>query len=97
MQDQCTYSNYQEVYTEHLHLDVFVNFDSKIVEGVCTLKMKSLVDGLKVVFLDSWDLSIKGVKSNDKDLTFALEDPSNMAEEIGHSLKIDLQEEINKD
>jgi hypothetical protein len=59
--------------------------------------MKSLVDGLKVVFLDSWDLNIKGVKSNDKDLTFALEDPSKMAEEIGHSLRIDIQEEIKKD
>lgn len=59
--------------------------------------MKSLVDGLKTVFLDSWDLNIKGVKSNDKDLSFALEDPSNMAEEIGHSLKIELLEEISKD
>mgnify|MGYP000915444172 CR=1 FL=1 len=61
------------------------------------MKLKSLVDGLKVVYLDSWDLNIIKVESNDKELNFELQDPSNMAQEIGHCLKIDLADEQAKD
>ena len=104
--DQCTYSNYTEVYTQHLHLDLIILFDKKIVSGSCKLQMKSLVDGLKVVYLDSRYLVIQKITYNtggnganacSKDLVFALEDPSGMAEEIGECLKIELSEEMAKD
>lgn len=56
--DQCTYANYTEVVTEKLHLDFFVNFEKKIIEGEVTLEMRALKDEVKVVFLDAWDLNI---------------------------------------
>ena len=95
--DQCTYSNYTEVVTDKLHLDFFINFEKKIIEGEIKLTMKSLVDDLKVVYLDSWDLKILTVTEDNKPLTFELEDPSNMAHEIGQCLRIDLSEPVLKD
>jgi hypothetical protein len=59
--------------------------------------MKSLVDGLKVVYLDSWDLKIIGVSQNGSPLAFKLQDPSKMAQEIGECLKIELGEDQAKD
>ena len=95
--DQCTYSNYTEVVTQSLHLDMFINFDKKIIEGETTLEMKSLKDNLQTVYLDSWDLKIISVSKDDKPLVFELEDPSNMAQEIGECLRIDLAEAVMLD
>jgi leukotriene-A4 hydrolase len=95
--DQCTYSNYTEVVTESLHLDFFINFDKKIIEGETTLEMRALKDGLQVVYLDSWDLKIMEVVKDGTGLKFELEDPSNMAGEIGECLRIDLPEAVMKD
>ena len=71
-----------------------MNFEKKIIEGECTLKLRSLVDGLKVVNLDSWDLNILGVTKGGKTLKYELTDPSGMAAEIGHCLRIELKEEV---
>lgn len=95
--DQCTYANYTEFVTENLHLELFVNFDKKIIEGEVTIELRPLKDGIKVVHLDSWDLNILYVTKDGKELEYVLEDPSNMAHEIGECLRIDLPEAINKD
>ena len=95
--DQCTYANYTEVVTKNLHLDFFVNFEKLIIEGEVILEMTALKDEVKVVYLDSWDLKILGVSKDGKPLEYALEDPSNMAHEIGECLRIDLPEAIMKD
>ena len=59
--------------------------------------MRALKDEVKVVYLDAWDLNIYGVTKDGQALQFGLEDPSNMAHEIGECLRIDLPEAAMKD
>lgn len=60
--DNATFANTEEVITEHFHLDLELDFDTKIANGSNTLTMLSLVDGLTTVVLDVRALEIYNVK-----------------------------------
>ena len=59
--DNSTYANVDQVVTEHLHLDLTLDFNRKIAHGSVTLTMRALIDNLERVILDSRFLDIHDV------------------------------------
>ncbi len=59
-QDRYTYANYDEFVTEHIHLDLAVDFDSEILHGTATLTMRREADA-DTITLDTRDLLIESV------------------------------------
>ncbi|CAG5124664.1 unnamed protein product, partial [Candidula unifasciata] len=63
VQDVASASNFFEVKTRHLHLDLTVNFEAREIRAWAELTLVSLRDDLQTVFLDSHDtLTISEVK-----------------------------------
>ena len=60
--DKCTLSNYQQVATRHLHMDVRANFTGKVIEGWAHLDMEVLADHVAEVTLDTNHLFIRSTK-----------------------------------
>jgi aminopeptidase N len=59
-QDRYTFANYDEFVTEHIHLDLAVDFDSEILHGTATLTMRR-EDPANTITLDTRDLFIESV------------------------------------
>lgn len=56
-----TWSNYLEVEIKNFNLDFNVDLDNKAFTGKVTLYMFPLVENLKSVILDGWNLDIKSI------------------------------------
>jgi len=59
--DTYTFSNYDQVVTTHLYLDLNVNFNKKILSGFAELSLKWLDSSANEVILDTRDLVINKV------------------------------------
>jgi len=60
-QDHYSFANNEQFVTEHLHLDLAVDFDSEILLGTATLTMRREHDSADEVILDTRDLLIESV------------------------------------
>ena len=65
--DKFTYANYDEVQITHLDLDLDVNFDAKVLDGMATINFKRLKPSAKTIVLDTKDLLIKAVATSTSD------------------------------
>lgn len=77
VKDVATCSNFKEVRTTHLHLDMTVNFDDSKITGWLKLTLKSLIDNLDTVILDAQEnLTISHIKEkqSDESLEFSIEE-----------------------
>jgi leukotriene-A4 hydrolase len=59
--DPSTYSNIDEVITEHVNLDWTVDFENRLFDGSTILTMKALTEDVTSVFLDSRGQDIEQV------------------------------------
>ncbi|MEP1231175.1 MAG: M1 family metallopeptidase [Litorimonas sp.] len=76
--DKFTYANYDELRVTHVDLNLDVNFDSKTLDGVATLDITRIKEGVTTLTLDTKDLTIKSVEIfagdiSDGEVGFALE------------------------
>ncbi|KAJ2456370.1 Leucyl aminopeptidase yscIV, partial [Coemansia sp. RSA 2336] len=60
--DKCSLSNLDQVTTEHIHLDLDVNFDAAHISGCVTISGKTLENGVSTVVLDTQSLNIVSVQ-----------------------------------
>jgi len=63
--DWHTYSNYQEIITTHLHLDLAINFESKQIEGSIEHHLKRIASDVDSLILDTRDLDIHKAETFD--------------------------------
>ena len=60
--DKFTYANYDEVRLTHIDLNLDVNFDAKVLDGIATLDFERVKEDADVLVLDTKDLLIKSVR-----------------------------------
>ena len=60
--DKFTYANYDEVRVTHLDLNLDVNFNSKVLDGIATIDFERIKPGADMLVLDTKDLLIKSVR-----------------------------------
>ena len=60
--DKFTYANYDEVRVTHLNLNLDVNFDSKVLDGIATIDFERIKPDADMLVLDTKDLLIKSVR-----------------------------------
>jgi len=59
--DHYTFANNEQFVTEHLHLDLAVDFGSEVLHGTATLTMRKEDEDAKEIILDTRDLLIESV------------------------------------
>lgn len=67
LKDEYTYSNFHQVKTQHIFLDLSVNFESKQLSGFVEHKLKWLTDTITPVILDTRDVKVKKVLAQTKE------------------------------
>lgn len=60
--DKFTYANYDEVQVTHLDLNLDVNFEAKVLDGIATIDFKRIKEDADMLVLDTKDLLIKSVR-----------------------------------
>ena len=60
--DKFTYANYDEVRLTHIDLNLDVNFDAKVLDGIATLDFERIKPDADKIILDTKDLLIKSVR-----------------------------------
>jgi len=63
--DWHTYSNYQDIITTHVHLDLAINFETKQLEGSIEHDLKRLNADVSTLILDTRDLDIHKAETFD--------------------------------
>jgi len=63
--DWHTYSNYQDIITTHVHLDLAINFKTKQIEGSIEHDLKRLNSDVDTLILDTRDLDIHKTETFD--------------------------------
>lgn len=62
VKDIYSFANVDAFVTEHLHLDLTVNFDDRVLEGNATLRLQRLDPDAQEIVLDTRDLDIRYVR-----------------------------------
>ena len=60
--DKFTYANYDEVRVTHVDLNLDVNFDAKVLDGIATIDFERVKPDADTLVLDTKDLLIKSVR-----------------------------------
>jgi len=60
--DKFTYANYDEVRVTHVDLNLDVNFDAKVLDGIATIDFERVKADADMLVLDTKDLLIKSVR-----------------------------------
>lgn len=60
--DHYTFANGDDFVTEHLHLDLNVDFDARELQGSATLRLQRLNDDADEIVLDTHSLTIEGIR-----------------------------------
>jgi len=60
--DKFTYANYDEVRVTHLDLNLDVNFEAKVLDGIATIDFERVKPDADMLVLDTKDLLIKSVR-----------------------------------
>lgn len=60
--DKFTYANYDEVRVTHVDLNLDVNFDAKVLDGIATIDFERVKSDADTLVLDTKDLLIKSVR-----------------------------------
>jgi aminopeptidase N len=66
--DPSTLSNINEVQTNHIELNLRVDFEHKILDGSVTLSIITITDNINKVILDTKSLNIKSVSQDGRQL-----------------------------
>jgi len=61
--DKFTYANYDEVRVTHVDLNLDVNFDAEVLDGIATIDFERVKPDTDVLVLDTKDLLIKSVRN----------------------------------
>ncbi|KAF9328771.1 hypothetical protein BG006_008098, partial [Podila minutissima] len=70
--DPTSQSNLDQVKTNHIHLDLAVNFAAKTLSGSAELEIEAIADHVNTVVLDTSFINVKAVSAAGKTLQFAL-------------------------
>ena len=75
--DHYSFANTDQFVTEHLHLDLDIDFDRRVLSGAATLSLRQLDAAAREIILDTRDLAIDSVRvaagdGEAVDATFAL-------------------------
>ena len=70
-QDHYSFANSGQFVTEHLHLDLAVDFDTEVLHGTATLTMRREETGASEIVLDTRDLMIESVSFIDESVIAA--------------------------
>lgn len=65
--DAFTYANYDKVVMTNLDMNLDVNFDKKILDGIATIDFKPIDPSAHILVLDTKDLTIDNVQGKDRD------------------------------
>ena len=60
--DKFTYANYDEARVTHLDLNLDVNFNTKVLDGIATIDFERIKPDADMLVLDTKDLLIKSVR-----------------------------------
>lgn len=89
--DKFTYSNYDQVRMTHLDLNLDVDFERKVLDGVATIDFVKTDPDANTLVLDTKDLTLNSIEIGDgeswQDAAFALSDADTV---LGQKLTIDL-------
>ena len=96
--DKFTYANYDEVRVTHVDLNLDVNFDAEVLDGIATIDFERVKPDTDVLVLDTKDLLIKSVRNfadgkpeSESDYTI---DPADTV--LGEALRIQLTDETDQ-
>ncbi|KAK9761140.1 Leucyl aminopeptidase yscIV [Basidiobolus ranarum] len=93
--DPNTFANLDDITTEHLHLDLKVDFEKQRLVGTVLLTLKTLAEEVKQVVLDTNHLIISGVYSgenSEKSLEYHLDEEDAT---FGRALRISLPSSVS--
>lgn len=91
--DYHSYSNVYDVYTSHLHLDIDVDFDNKVISGSAVHDIKN-TGGVKEMIFDINKLEVEKVLLNETEQTnFKIGEHDDL---LGAPLTVDIEEETEK-
>ena len=96
--DKFTYANYDEVRVTHVDLNLDVNFDAKVLDGIATIDFERVKPGADVLVLDTKDLLIKSVRNfangkPESESDYEI-DPADKV--LGEALRIQLTDETDQ-
>ncbi|KAG9285768.1 hypothetical protein G9A89_013193 [Geosiphon pyriformis] len=91
MYDPNTLSNINEVQTKHLHLDLAIDFEKKILTGSVLLRLLTVANDVAKVILDTSYVFVERVSLEGKSLAFEL---AKRHETYGSSLHIELPQKL---
>ncbi|KAG9326732.1 hypothetical protein KVV02_008622 [Mortierella alpina] len=85
--DPTSQSNLDEIKTNHIHLNLAVDFDAKILSGTAELEVEAITDNVTKLILDTSYIDVRSVSAAGQPLSFKLE---TRHEKYGSALTIDL-------
>ena len=59
--DNSTYGNFEQISSKHVHMNVDVDLDSRVISGTVTHDLDCVAD-TRVLQFDAWDLTVTSVK-----------------------------------
>lgn len=96
--DKFTYANYKDVRLTHIDLNLDVNFEDKVLDGVATLDFERIDPDVETLVLDTKDLTINSISLVNGEVTTLVEDYTlgEADSVLGQELRIPLSEETDQ-
>ncbi|KAF9917436.1 Leukotriene A-4 hydrolase [Lobosporangium transversale] len=91
--DPTSQSNLNEIKTNHIHLDLTVDFNTKVLSGNAELDIEAIADQVSYIVLDTSHIDIRSVSTAEKMLNFEL---GSRNEKYGSALIINLGKALEK-